>query len=257
MLPFFVLVFAFAAVFWLVGAATRLQLAPGLPVSALQFVCPGAAAAILVARAHGAAGVDALLRRSFDYRRIATKAWLIPAFLLAPGISVATFGMVRVIGLPLPSLRFSMLAALGAAVLFFVAATAEELGWSGYAIDPMQARWNALRASLLLGSIWALFHFVPLLEAHRSLGWIGWWTLGTVTFRIVCTWLYNNAGKSVFAVTLLHATSNLGSVGPFLDFGPAGFPYDAQLISGSITAAVAVFVVIFWEPRTLARFRLP
>src|SRR5262245_24409880 len=67
----------------------------------------------------------------------------------------------------------------------FVAALGEELGWSGYAIDRMQARWNALAASLLLGLLWAAWHWVPLIQAHRPAAWIAWWSLYTVALRVV------------------------------------------------------------------------
>ncbi len=55
---------------------------------------------------------------------------------------------------------------------FFIAALAEELGWMGYVIDPMQDRWNALQAGLLLGLIGAVCHIVPLAQAGRSPAWI-------------------------------------------------------------------------------------
>jgi membrane protease YdiL (CAAX protease family) len=48
----------------------------------------------------------------------------------------------------------------------------EELGWSGYALDPMQARWHALQAGILLGLVWAVWHWVPLVQVHRSAEWI-------------------------------------------------------------------------------------
>jgi len=34
---------------------------------------------------------------------------------------------------------------------FFLSGVAEELGWSGYALEPLQARWGALRAALIIG----------------------------------------------------------------------------------------------------------
>jgi hypothetical protein len=119
----------------------------------------------------------------------------------------------------------------------------------------MQARWAALPASLLLGLIWAAFHIVPLLEAGRALAWIGWWTLGTVGLRVLLIWIYNNTGHSVFAAALCHAMANLSSIGPFLDFGPGGFSYDAQQISGILLAVAAVVVIAIWGPRTLMRIR--
>jgi uncharacterized protein len=95
---------------------------------------------------------------------------------------------------------------------FFIAGLCEELGWSGYAIDPLQARWGALGAGLLMGLVWAAWHWVPLVQAHRSATWIGWWSLYTVALRVVIVWLYNNTGKSVFAASLFHAFSNVSGI---------------------------------------------
>ena len=47
--------------------------------------------------------------------------------------------------------QFTAPAALVLALAFFVAALGEELGWSGYVIDPMQKRWGALRAGIIWG----------------------------------------------------------------------------------------------------------
>ena len=69
-LTFFLLVFALAIPFLVIGAVTGIQLLPGLPVAALMAVCPATAALILVHRDDGAAGAKDLLRRVFDYRRI-------------------------------------------------------------------------------------------------------------------------------------------------------------------------------------------
>jgi membrane protease YdiL (CAAX protease family) len=44
------------------------------------------------------------------------------------------------------SAEFPLLTALATFVAFFIAALAEELGWSGYVTDPMQARATALEA---------------------------------------------------------------------------------------------------------------
>jgi membrane protease YdiL (CAAX protease family) len=163
---------------------------------------------------------------------------------------------MRLLGLPAPTPQFSVLVVLLQLVVYFVAGLGEELGWSGYAIEPMQARWDALRASLLLGVIWTAFHFIPLLQGDRALVWIAWWTLSAVTLRVLYTWLYNNTGGSVFAVALFHAMANLAYVGPFLNFGPGGYPLEAQRIASLLITAAAVIVVVLWGPRTLARYRL-
>lgn len=35
----------------------------------------------------------------------------------------------------------------------------EELGWRGYAIDALQARWSALVSSLVVGFFWSVWHW--------------------------------------------------------------------------------------------------
>ena len=49
--------------------------------------------------------------------------------------------------------------------------------------------------------------------------------------------------------------ANLSQLGPLLNFGPEGYPYDAQRISDLILASAAVIVTVVWGPRTLAHDR--
>jgi membrane protease YdiL (CAAX protease family) len=215
-----------------------------------MFFCPVTAALVFVYRESKAVGVTELLGRSFDYQRIETKIWYAPIILLPPGIMVLSFGLMRLMGVPLPAPQFTVLAALALFLAFFITALGEELGWSGYVIDPMQDQWGALQAGVLLGLVWAAWHIVPLLQAHRSPAWITWWCLSTVATRVIMLWLYNNTGKSVFAAALFHAMTNVS----WLLFPIYGSYYDPR-ISGLITTFAAVLVTVVWGPRTLARYR--
>lgn len=94
-LRFFLLVFVLSVPFWLIGAATGLQLLPGLPVSALMVLCPLTAAVLLVYRENKTASLTELLKRSFDYHRIRAKIWYAPSLLLMPGIAVLAYGVMR------------------------------------------------------------------------------------------------------------------------------------------------------------------
>lgn len=178
-LAFFTLVFALAIPFWVIGGLTGHQLLPGLPVAALMAVCPALAALILAYWEKRSAGVTVLLKRAFDYKRITAKIWYAPILLLMPVVMVLSFGVIRLTGTPVPAPLISVLPTLMLCVVFFIGALCEELGWSGYAIDPMQHRLGALQASIVLGSVWAVFHYVALVQAHRSVAWIAWWSLGT------------------------------------------------------------------------------
>ncbi|RLC76235.1 MAG: CPBP family intramembrane metalloprotease [Chloroflexi bacterium] len=249
-LKFFLLVFALSIPLWLIGAVAPLQLLPGLPVSSLMAFCPLIAASVLVYRENKTTGVTELLKRSFDYRRIRAKVWYIPTVLLMPGIAVLAYGLMRLLQLPLPTPQFQVLSTLVMFLAFFIAALGEEVGWTGYAIDPMQNRWNALQASILLGLVWATWHIVPFVQADRSPTWIVWQCLTLVASRVLFVWLYNNTNKSVFAVALCHAMINVS----WQLFPNHGSHYDPR-ITGLITAFAAVIVTVVWGPRTLARNR--
>ena len=64
-------------------------------------------------------------------------------------------------------------------------------------------------------------------------------------------WLYNNTGKSVFAVAVFHATINV----TWQLFPIHGSYYDPR-VNGVIMAIAAVVVVTVWGPRTLAGYKM-
>ncbi len=249
-LTFFLFVFALSLPFWVAGALITIQLLPGLPLSALMFVCPVTAALILVYREDKIAGVIGLLTRAFDCNRIRPRIWYVPIILLKPAVMVLSYGLLRWMGVPLPAPQFTILTALTFFLMFFVPALGEELGWSGYVTDPMQDRLGALQAGILLGLIESAWHIVPLLQAHRSPEWIAWWCLSSVAARVLMVWLYNNTGKSVFATALFHTMSNVS----WLLFPIDGSHYDPRS-AGLIATLAAALVTIIWGPRTLARYR--
>lgn len=249
-LTFFLLVFVLALPFWLLGAlVTHVPLPINLPVSALQFVCPMIAAFTLVSREEKPGGIKRLLKRVFDVKRIKHKIWYVPIILLNPLIMLLSFGVIRLMGRPLPEPYIPLLMIPLFFVVFFLPAACEEVGWMGYAVDPMQDRWSAFTTSLILGSVWALWHVIPWLEANPP-AWVAGQCFSTIGLRILIVWLYNNTGKSVFAAIVFHDMSN---VSEFL-FPNFGSHYD-PVISGAITAVIAVIVTFLWSPKTLARYR--
>jgi uncharacterized protein len=234
---YFLLVFALSIPFWVVGAVTGLELRPGLPVAALMAVCPAAAAVILIARGQGRAGVLRWLSRCFDRRRIGIG--YLPILGLMPLVMLLSYGMMRVAGLPLPERpEISLVAAPGLFVGFLLASLGEELGWSGYALGPMQGRWGGLRAGLVLGMVWALWHLVPLIQTGRSAEWIAGWSLGTVANRVIIVRLFNATGGSVVAAALYHAMINLS----WQLFPNHGSHYDPR-VTGLLLTLVALGMV--------------
>ena len=241
-LKFFLLVFTFSVPVWLIGAALGAELMPGLPLSALGAFCPLLAALVLVHQERKTAGVVALLKRSFDFRRIRRKRWYVPIVALMPGVGVLVYGLMRWMGMPVPAPQLAVLPALLMFLGFFAGALGEELGWSGYAIDPMQVRWGALQASVVLGLVTVLWHILPLLLAHRPAEWIAWWSLYAMAARVLTVWLYNGTGKSVFAAVLFHTMLNLS----WMLFPVYGSFFDMRL-AGLVMAFVATMVAVMWQ----------
>ena len=234
-LQFFLLVFLLSVPFWLANAFIDLQFVPGVPFSALGVVCPVVAASILIYREAGIGGVTALWKRAFDCRRIRPRFWLLPILLLMPLATVATYLVMAVSGESPSPPHLPISATIMMFAVYFVAAVCEELGWTGYATDALQARHSALAGSLVLGLVTAAWHWIPLVQIGRSLEWIAWWTIWVVALRVILVWIYNNAGKSVFAAALFHATSNLASV--------TFYPYFDPRITGMVLAVMAVAAV--------------
>ena len=131
--------------------------------------------------------------------------------------------------------------ALFAALL--LPAWTEEIGWMGFLFDRMQRGRTALGAAVLLGSMWALWHVVPLIQAHRAATWIAWHAFETVATRMLIVWVYSNTGRSVFAAVLFHAIDNVS----WLMFPNAGSHYDPR-VTAPITLVAAALVTVVWGP---------
>jgi CAAX protease family protein len=112
-LKFFLLVFALSIPFYVLGALTGFSLTTDLPISVLMVVVPAIAAAILVHREQGNAGVVALFQRSLDYKRTKTRLWYVPVIFLKPSIVLLTYAHLRVTGLPPSIPQFRILVSFG------------------------------------------------------------------------------------------------------------------------------------------------
>jgi membrane protease YdiL (CAAX protease family) len=251
---FFLFVLALSIPFWFPGPMTEVQVIPGLTLINLAAFVPVIAALILVYRENRTAGMVELLKRSFDCKRIKSRVWYLPMILLYPCIVLVEDGVLCFSGLQIPPPQFSCRVLL-MFVVFFIGALGEELGWTGYALDPMQERLGALKASILLGFAWAAFH-VPMFAVNGlSPYWIAWQCLYIVAGRVLFVWIYNNTGKSLFAMGIIHASLNDSwQLFPISRRLVVPSFYDPRILALAATF-VALIVAFLWEPKTLAQYR--
>ncbi len=251
---FFAVTFLLAAPFYILNALAYLDILGGPAMGPIYIAVftftPVASASLLTFGQRGKEGLKQLLWRIFDVRRIADRRWTVAVFLLPLLIALLSLGGALLLGAQIPP-SMAPFAALPMVIpFFFVLAAAEEAGWMGYAFEPMLARHGALRAALVLGVIWAVWH-VPFFFFMMP-DVIVFQVVALVSTRVLITWAYLNAGKSVFAAIVFHAmgnallvtlpdTSHTGMLGPAISCG--------------VVLLAAVVVALLWGSRTLGQYR--
>jgi CAAX protease family protein len=218
---------------------------------------PMLVALILVYRENGTTGMVELLKRPFDVKRIQSKKWYLPIFLAIPFTALVQYGLTLSLGLPVSSLYFSPWTPLIFAILFILA-IGEELGLMGYVIEPMQARFGALNGNILLGIFQASYHILLFTSSGMSASWITWQLIYIAATRVLYAWVYNNTGKSVFAVIMMHTLFNLvwflfprntawvTLIRPIF-YNPTGLAF--------ITIVLATIIAFLWDSKTLTQYR--
>ncbi len=170
-------------------------------------------------------------------------------------VVVPTAGQLLIIQLLGQTFDYHLfLAQLGSAIpLILLGPLSEEFGWRGYALDRLQANWNALVASIFVGIGWALWHlplfFMVGTSQHELHIPFPGFLFGIVALSILFTWLHNNTGRSIWTAIFFHWI----------------FTYSSQVIASGVTRSplynwleyvplilTAMIVVIVWRPKTFS-----
>lgn len=256
-LKFFLLVYGLSAPLWVIELFIDVKGLPlEIPVTDIVAAfTPLIAACILTSREEGRAGVKKLLKRIFDYSRIREKKWYLAIVGVPLLIFLLIYFVLRFSNKEVPAQwNLSFLPVLFLLIFFFLGAIGEEVGYMGYAVESLQKKWNALATSIIIGLPWAIWHYPSILQQGHSFTWILWGTLGTVAFRILTVWLYNNTNKSLFACILFHCLYNTGR--PLFPHDEIRNPLvDYPYIHYSVIAAMAILAVVLWGQKTLTNFR--
>lgn len=246
---FFVLIFILSVPIWLIGGK-KLPLPVNLPVSALTAFIPMIAACILSYKQDGFDGIQALLKKAWDADKIKDKTWYLPILIVPPLIYTSSFAILRFARLPLPdSINIAVFMLPVFFAMYWITGAGEELGWSGFAIEPMQNRWGPLKASFILGVIWAVWHSIAFLQTQYPGRWVVWQCIKTVAMRMMIVWIYNQTGKSVFAANLYHTLDNVS----WSLFPNYGSHYDPG-VTGLINLVLAVIIIFEERSNCLTRY---
>jgi len=246
---FFLLIFIFSLPIYILAglSAKSIIFSPDmvfalLPLTALP---PISAALILTFRKDGKDGAKKLLARIFDYKRLGKKIWYIPILFLMPFLLILAWGATVLTGQPLMVAPFPIVALPVVFLLFFIMGLGEEIGWMGYAFEPMQNQSTTFKATLKLSIIWALWHIPFFIFLNDDPITLVAQAVTLISLRFLIVWLFNNTGKSVFATILFHAIYNV----------TIGVLPGNQLVASLFLLVTAIVVIFLWGPETMVQFR--
>ena len=167
-----------------------------------------------------------------------------------PIMNIGRFGPLELWGLnPLLSLIFLVVVALLAGLTVnAVAALGEEMGWRGFLLDELSSRMGLLKASVIIGIVWSLWH-APLILAgydyphHHDFVGLGMFTLICIVWSIILGYL-RVLSSSVIAPSVMHGTIN-AMAGLILLTIPGDELYTAPLgIIGLVASATIALVMM-------------
>ena len=209
---------------------------------------PALAAVIVTAIESGRSGVRDL-RQQFRRWRVSW-AWFAAALLIPIMVRPAALAISVLRGGSTPHWFYAPQPLLLSFIAF--GPWGEELGWRGYAQPRLQQRFGALRASILVGTAWFLWHFwTSLTPAGASLNDTAHLIANPVWFMLLAesvlmAWLYNSTRGSLPIAWAFHAGINLGNQ----TVAATADSFHYQII---LFCAAALIVILVNGPRTLAR----
>jgi uncharacterized protein len=179
-------------------------------LSIFYVIGPALAAVIASQVSEGKAGVGDLLKGMLRWR--VGLVWYVVAGLGPVGLLTLSQAVTRLLGLPIaitmPQINLSPYLIFSFAVSFF-ANTCEEIGWRGFALPHLQKRYNALIATLIVGTLWALWHLPLVFLAGPMSEDPFLWFITIVTNTFIYTWIYNSTKGSILLVAILHVSLNM------------------------------------------------
>lgn len=121
----------------------------------------------------------------------------------------------------------------------------EELGWTGFAIPKLRARFNIITTGLIVGIVWGIWHF-PLFMIKDPSGMIPLILLLMVrllthlpAFRILMAWVYDRT-QSLFLIMVMHMSLTASALifQPNLESG-------VDIIISNLTLTLLLYVTVF------------
>jgi membrane protease YdiL (CAAX protease family) len=221
----------------------------------------GIASVLMTGLTLGKEAVFTLMKRYFQWH--VNWKWYLAALFLEPLlIIVGVYGNVLVTGVApdFSGIMAYKIFGKDATLWFFVVpffltdliANGEEMGWRGYVLPRLQAKYSALTSALLVGVIWGFWHLLKYLTHWNTLLFV-LSMIHAIAFSVTLAWLYNNTRGSLLLTAMMHASSN--TAGLFFPMANTALSENLGAYAGWVLLEViaAVIVVISAGPEHLSR----
>jgi len=201
---------------------------------------PNGVGLLVIGVASGRTGLHELFNRVVLWR-IGIK-WYAVAMFVPITMAFLAIGLNALLGNDLPDFAPASQLSTIFLVCVFTGALGEELGWRGTALPRLQARWNPLISSLILGILWGFYHLPSFLLSGLPLqnAPLIPFMLGALGITILVTWTFNHTSGSLIPVFLYHFAFNFIGNATGIFGNPTLFWLFAGLIIFIATAVIAL-----------------
>jgi membrane protease YdiL (CAAX protease family) len=208
---YFALTFAFTYALQLPGVLAIEGAVPGdpalyMPLAMLGIFGPLVAASTLTWREHGRAGLRELFRGLLAWR--VSPLYMFFA-LLVPGLLLsAVLWLMRLAGY---EGAWYFVPAAPRLLVGLVISVAEEVGWRGYALPRLRAKYGSFLGSCILGALWGLWHIPMFAAVHVPASLALVMLLLFVGGSLFFTYLMEKTRGSLFIAVLAHFATHLNN----------------------------------------------
>ena len=252
---FLLITFAFSWGLWSIPVLAGLDISHPLTIAcfALGGIAPSTTGIILAKTGGSREYWTDFLRRTLSFRQISLSWWgimllIIPlttaigllAWYITTG-SVPEFETLnKFIASPLSIIPFALF-------MFIFGPVPEEIGWRGYALDHLERKYSRVKASMILGFFWMMWHIPMFMISgtyqHGLFQESPWLMLDFMIqfypLSIIMDWIYHNTRRSILSGVMLHFFINF--FGEFIDI-----PGEAKFYRTGVQTILALTIIAVW-----------
>ncbi|MCX7124286.1 MAG: type II CAAX endopeptidase family protein [Gammaproteobacteria bacterium] len=220
-IKFFLLTFILTWVFWFLATFFCQNQNIKMLFMLLGLIVPFSTALFLIFCSDNTGIKKLFLNKLFNLRLI--KVSYIPAIIFVPLLSIVIAILISIFfGFPLDQFTISKsfsfhIGTMPTLLVLFLAASFEELGWRGYAVESLNESLNYFNATAIFAVLWSLWHF-PLFFIsqtyqsdilHLNIWYAVNFMLSIIPLAFIISWICKKNSSSIPAAILLHFGINI------------------------------------------------